>query len=349
VAHATREYAVNNPAAFFYQRPFTRAEYDSGKMICDPLKLYDCCRKATADRGGGDHAGACKAPEAAGRLNSRRAQCLAKDQEEMTSFYRPEIARIPEMDLAAGEAYAQCGLSAKDIDAAVIYDAFTRSCSGSWSPGASASTARRATRQRRQPSAGRRLPTNTHGASCPSLHSRRERHRRSGAPRARHIRQPAEEARQSRAGDFGSGVPTAVPSSVEWLRRAVRGEVCTIPGTTLERGSCGAVVRRLKRPADEFPDDREQDAIVDMAARVFADFCTDEKVQQFWSSDAAFDESLWQSLRDGGLTALILPEDLAECSRMTELCAVLECRGGTSPSATVVAPARRGRTGPLCS
>jgi len=72
----------------------------------------------------------------------------------------------------------------------------------------------------------------------------------------------------------------------------------------------------------------EQDAIVDMAARVFADFCTDEKVQQFWSSDAAFDESLWQSLRDGGLTALILPEDLGGSALgMTELCAVLECQG----------------------
>lgn len=53
------------------------------------------------------------------------AQCLAKDQEEMTSFYRPEIARIPEMDLAAKAAYAQCGLSADDIDAAIIYDAFS--------------------------------------------------------------------------------------------------------------------------------------------------------------------------------------------------------------------------------
>lgn len=126
VAHSTREYAVNNPAAFFYQRPFTRAEYDAGKKICDPLRLYDCCQESD-----GGSAVVVTTPERARHLKQPAvsirgvAQCLARDQEEMTSFYRPEIARIPEMDLAAAEAYAQCGLSAKDIDAAVIYDAFT--------------------------------------------------------------------------------------------------------------------------------------------------------------------------------------------------------------------------------
>jgi len=126
VAHSTREYAVNNPAAFFYQRPFTREEYDTAKKICEPLRLYDCCQESdggcavvvtTAER-----ARHLKQP---GVMIRGVAQCAARDQEEMTSFYRPEIARIPEMDLAAEEAYAQCGLSAKDIDAAVIYDAFT--------------------------------------------------------------------------------------------------------------------------------------------------------------------------------------------------------------------------------
>jgi acetyl-CoA acetyltransferase len=53
------------------------------------------------------------------------AQCSAKDQEEMTSFYRPEIGCLPEMDIAAKKAYEQCGLSAEDIDAAVLYDAFS--------------------------------------------------------------------------------------------------------------------------------------------------------------------------------------------------------------------------------
>jgi len=72
----------------------------------------------------------------------------------------------------------------------------------------------------------------------------------------------------------------------------------------------------------------EQGAIVEMATRVFADFCTDEKIQQFWSGAAAYDQALWQSLRDGGLTALILPEELGGSALgMTELCAVLECQG----------------------
>lgn len=126
VAQSAREYAVNNPAAFFHQRPLSRQEYDAGKLICDPLRLYDCCQETD-----GGCAVVVTTPERAKDLRQPAvairgvANCLAKDQEEMTSFYRPEIARIPEMDVAAAAAYAQCGLSAKDIDAAVIYDAFT--------------------------------------------------------------------------------------------------------------------------------------------------------------------------------------------------------------------------------
>ncbi|MDY0065789.1 MAG: acyl-CoA dehydrogenase family protein [Steroidobacteraceae bacterium] len=72
----------------------------------------------------------------------------------------------------------------------------------------------------------------------------------------------------------------------------------------------------------------EQSAIVDMASRLFADFCTDETIQQFWAGDEPYDRALWQALREGGLTALILPEDLGGSALgMTELCAVLESQG----------------------
>jgi acetyl-CoA acetyltransferase len=126
IAHTTREYAVKNPAAFFYNQPFTRADYDNARRICDPLRLFDCCQESD-----GGSAVIVTTPERArdlkqpGVLINGTAQCSPRDQEEMTSFYRAEIGRIPEMDNAAKHAYAQCGLSAKDIDAAVIYDAFS--------------------------------------------------------------------------------------------------------------------------------------------------------------------------------------------------------------------------------
>jgi acetyl-CoA acetyltransferase len=43
----------------------------------------------------------------------------------MTSFYRKDITRLPEMELVAKQVWGMSGLGPKDIDAAVIYDAFT--------------------------------------------------------------------------------------------------------------------------------------------------------------------------------------------------------------------------------
>jgi acetyl-CoA acetyltransferase len=126
VAQSTRIYGANNPAAFFYGREFDRAEYDAGRMIADPLQLLDCCQESD-----GGSAVIVTTPERARDLKhpgvSVRgvAQCAADNQEQMTSFYREEFAAIPEMETAAKNVYAMSGLSANDIDAAVIYDAFS--------------------------------------------------------------------------------------------------------------------------------------------------------------------------------------------------------------------------------
>jgi acetyl-CoA acetyltransferase len=53
------------------------------------------------------------------------AQAAGAHQESMTSFYRPSISGLPEMDLVARQVYRQSGLGPADIEAAVIYDAFT--------------------------------------------------------------------------------------------------------------------------------------------------------------------------------------------------------------------------------
>jgi acetyl-CoA acetyltransferase len=92
----------------------------------EPFRLYDCCLETD----GGcafvvtstEHARDLPHPPAVIR---GVAQGSAYDQEVMTSFYRKEISYLPEYDLVADQCYEQSGLGPDDIDAAVIYDAFT--------------------------------------------------------------------------------------------------------------------------------------------------------------------------------------------------------------------------------
>jgi 17-hydroxy-3-oxo-4-pregnene-20-carboxyl-CoA lyase len=126
VAIATREHAVTNPAAFFYKRPLTLEDHQTARWIAEPLRLYDCCQETD---------GACAAivtsVERARDMKQKPAiirgvaQAAGADQESMTSFYRPSISYLPEMDLVAKQVYGQSGLGPKDLDAAIIYDAFT--------------------------------------------------------------------------------------------------------------------------------------------------------------------------------------------------------------------------------
>jgi acetyl-CoA acetyltransferase len=126
VAVSTRKHAVNNPKAFFYQKPLTIAEHQESRWIVEPLHLYDCCQETD-----GGCAVVVTTPERAKDLKQPPAiirgvaQGAGRDQEVMTSFYRPSISNLPEMDLVADQVYKQSGLGPNDIDAAVIYDAFT--------------------------------------------------------------------------------------------------------------------------------------------------------------------------------------------------------------------------------
>jgi acetyl-CoA acetyltransferase len=126
VAVSTRKHAVNNPAAFFHGRPLSIEDHQSSRFIVEPLRLYDCCQETD-----GGCAVVITTPERArdlpqpGALIRGVAQASAADQEQMTSFYRPSITTLPEMDLVAKQVYEMSGLSPGDVDAAVIYDAFT--------------------------------------------------------------------------------------------------------------------------------------------------------------------------------------------------------------------------------
>jgi len=126
VCISQRNHAVRNPRAFFHGKPLSFEEHQRARRIVDPLRLFDCCQET-------DGGAACVivGPELARELPKKPAlirgvaQAAGADQEVMTSFYRPDIARLPEMDRVAEQCYAISGLGPDDIDAAVIYDAFS--------------------------------------------------------------------------------------------------------------------------------------------------------------------------------------------------------------------------------
>ena len=126
VAVAMRRHAFNNPNAFYYGRELTIEDHQESRLIADPLHLYDCCQETD-----GGCAFIVTTPERAkdlpqpGAIIRGIAQGSTDDQEQMTSFYRKEIARLPEMELVAKQVYEMSGLGPNDVDAAVIYDAFS--------------------------------------------------------------------------------------------------------------------------------------------------------------------------------------------------------------------------------
>jgi acetyl-CoA acetyltransferase len=165
VAIATRKHAMNNPAAWFHGRELTLEDHQSSKLICDPLHLYDCCMETD-----GGCAFVVTTPERARDLAKPAAvirgvaQGSTDDQESMTSFYRKDIAVLPEMELVAKQVYEMSGLGPNDLDAAVIYDAFSSivlfqlESFGLCGPGEAKDFVKGGNL-----GVGGRLPTNTHG------------------------------------------------------------------------------------------------------------------------------------------------------------------------------------------
>lgn len=165
VCMAQRAHAVKNPNAFFYERPMTLDDHQTSRMICDPLRLYDCCQETD-----GGCAFVITTPERAKDLAQKGAvirgiaQGSGEDQEQMTSFYRGDIARIYEMEVVAKQMWEVAGMSARDIDAAIIYDAFSSivlfqlEAFGFCEPGEAKDYVKDGAL-----GVGGRLPTNTHG------------------------------------------------------------------------------------------------------------------------------------------------------------------------------------------
>jgi acetyl-CoA acetyltransferase len=122
VAVADRKHAATNPNAWFHGKPITLEEHQASRWIVEPLHLLDCCQESD-----GGVAIVVTSSERApdGIAIEAAAQGSSEDQESMTSYYRDDIAGLPEMGLVGDQLWSQSGLSPDDIQTAVIYDHFT--------------------------------------------------------------------------------------------------------------------------------------------------------------------------------------------------------------------------------
>ncbi len=126
IAVTTRQHAVNNPNAFFFEQPLTLEEHQAARWIVDPLRLFDCCQESDGGVAlvvtGAERARDLRQPPA---LIRAAAQGAGPDQEVMTSFYRDDLIGMPEIDAVARQLWEQSGVGPDDIQTAALYDAFT--------------------------------------------------------------------------------------------------------------------------------------------------------------------------------------------------------------------------------
>ena len=126
VAVAQRAFAATNPNAYFYGKPITMEDHARSRWIVEPLRLLDCCQESD----GGvavivtslERARDLVQPPVVIRAS---AQGSGAGQEEMTSYYREDLTRIPEAEVVARRLWERSGVTPADVQTAVIYDPFT--------------------------------------------------------------------------------------------------------------------------------------------------------------------------------------------------------------------------------
>jgi acetyl-CoA acetyltransferase len=126
IAVLDRQHAATNPKAWFHGKPITLAQHQSSRWVAEPLHLLDCCQESD-----GGVALVITSVERARDLAqppaviAGAAQGSGPDQYVMTSYYRDDLAALPEMGVVGRQLWAQSGLTPADVDIAVLYDHFT--------------------------------------------------------------------------------------------------------------------------------------------------------------------------------------------------------------------------------
>ncbi len=115
VAFKNHTHAALNPKAYFYKKPLELEKIKNSPVVSSPLRLMDC---SLSVNGG-----------AAVIVSQEKSDIevvgsgFATDY--LLTFGRKDITHFKATKLAAGKAYAQAGITPKDIDVAEIHDAFT--------------------------------------------------------------------------------------------------------------------------------------------------------------------------------------------------------------------------------
>lgn len=122
-----RRNAANNPDARF-RNEITVEEHHASRLICDPLRLLDCCMESD-----GAAAVIVTSPERAKDLRQPPVRIRAVS---MTGEYKWATASFNTVDedfvstghrRAARDLYARAGMGPDDVDVALFYDGFTPS------------------------------------------------------------------------------------------------------------------------------------------------------------------------------------------------------------------------------
>src|SRR5947209_9993990 len=122
-----RQHAATNPNAWFYGRPITLEDHQASRWIVEPiLRKLDCCQES--DGGVGVLV---TSLERARDLPQPPVVVAASGQSSllkgdvMFNYYHDDLTDFPEARVLAERLYRQAGITADDIDVAMIYENFS--------------------------------------------------------------------------------------------------------------------------------------------------------------------------------------------------------------------------------
>ncbi|MDG2306737.1 MAG: thiolase family protein [Candidatus Binatia bacterium] len=122
VAVTQRAYASKRPGTLGYEKPITLEDHQTSRMICEPLRLLDCCRDTDG--------GVCVIVTTAERARDLRGTPVrvlgTGTGHNIRNWYDGSVyAHHDDIAPAKARAFAEAGIDVGDVDVAALYDPFT--------------------------------------------------------------------------------------------------------------------------------------------------------------------------------------------------------------------------------